>query len=80
MPAYEKYHSFAGIRLGLGLGLVRHRLYTFQARSHTVAYAGIRRGRKVVLSILKNCVRVRTYGLYAKHTLGIYTLNTQELR
>ena len=39
-------------------GYVRHRLYTFQARSHTVAYAGIRRGRKFFLSMFKNVVRI----------------------
>jgi hypothetical protein len=37
---------------------VRHRLYTFQARSRTVAYAGIRRGRKLFLSMFKNFVRI----------------------
>ena len=39
-----------------------------------MAYAGIRRGRNLVLGMLKNFVRMRTYGLYARHTL-----TTQEL-
>jgi S-formylglutathione hydrolase FrmB len=39
-------------------GYVRHTLYTFQTRSHTVAYAGIRRGRQFFLSMFKNFVRI----------------------
>ena len=35
-----------------------------------VAYGGIRRGRIFFLSMLKNFVRIRTYDLYDKHTLG----------
>ena len=42
---------------------------------HTVANAGIRRGRNLFLSMLENFVRIWTYGLYAKHML-----NTRELR
>jgi hypothetical protein len=42
----------------------------FQVRLHTVTYAGIRRGRKCFLSMLRNSVRIRTYGLYDKHTLA----------
>ena len=38
MSAYENYHSYAKIRQGY----VMHRLYTFEARWHTLAYAGIR--------------------------------------
>ena len=34
-----------------------------------MAYAGIRRGRNLVLGMLKNFVRMRTYGLYARRTL-----------
>ena len=34
-----------------------------------MAYAGIRRGRNLVLGMLKNFVRMRTYGLYTRHTL-----------
>ena len=36
-----------------------------------MAHAGIRRSRILFLSMLKNVVRIQTYGLYAKHTLGI---------
>ena len=36
---------FAGIHIRYGY--IRHGLYTFQARSHTVAYTGIRRGRNL---------------------------------
>ena len=36
--AYEKYHSYAGTDADIRKGYVRHRLYTFQARSHTLAY------------------------------------------
>ena len=46
-------------------------LHTFQARCDTLAYAGIRRVRKLLLGMFKNCVRIPTYGLYANHTLGI---------
>ena len=40
-------------------------------RWHTLAYGGIRRGRTSLLVMLKNCVRIPTYGSYANHTLGI---------
>ena len=46
-------------------------LYMFQARCDTLAYGGIRRGRKLLLGMCTNCVRIATYGLYAKHTIGI---------
>ena len=64
----KKMLRYVTIRLKWKTGLLK--LYTFQARSHTVVYAGIRRGRKFFLSMLKNFVRIRTYGLYDKHTLG----------
>ena len=48
-------------------GYVRQRFYTFQARSHTVAYG---EAENFFLSMFKNFVRIRTYGLYDKHTLG----------
>ena len=35
-------------------------------RWHTLAYAGIRRSRKLLLGMFKNCVHIPTYGLYAK--------------
>ena len=50
-------------------------LYTFQARYDTLAYAGIRRGRKLLLGMFKNCVRIPTYGLYAKHALNTLELD-----
>ena len=49
-------------------GYVRHRLYSFQVRSH---YGGIQRGRNLFLIMLKHFVHIRTYGLYVQHTLGI---------
>jgi hypothetical protein len=44
-----------------------HRLYTFQARSHTLAYGY--EGTNF-FKHAQNFVRIRTYGLYDKHTLG----------
>ena len=47
MPAYEKYHSYAGGHPA------------FQARSRTVAYAGMHTARQnIFLSMLKNFVRI----------------------
>ena len=60
-------------------GYVRHRLYTFQARSRTVAYAGIRRGRNFFLSMFKNFVRIGRM-LYTISILYRHTLNTLEVR
>ena len=40
-------------------------------RWHTLAYADIRWGRKLLVGMFKNCVRIPTYVLYAKHTLEI---------
>jgi hypothetical protein len=49
-------------------GYVRHRLYTFQARSHTVAYAVAYGEAEFFLSMFKNVVRIgRT--LYTKSIL-----------
>jgi hypothetical protein len=50
-------------------GYVRHMLYTFQARSQTVAYAGIRRGRIFFKRVQTFCA-YQAYALYDKHTLG----------
>jgi hypothetical protein len=85
MPAYEKYHS-RRYTLTYARGNVRHRLYTFQARSHTVAYAGIRRGGKFFLSMFKNFVRIgrmlytisilEAHAEYARGTPDVYGTHT----
>jgi hypothetical protein len=61
-------------------------LYTFQARSRTVAYAGIRRGRtffscsKIFSKkhVQKFCA-YRTYALYDKQMYGTHTLAFQRI-
>ena len=45
-----------------------------------MAHAGIRRSRILLLSMLKNFVRIRTYGLYAKHILGIRSIRESYAR
>ena len=58
---------------------IRHTLYTFQARCDTLAYAGIRWHTLVyVLCMFKNCMRIPTYILYAKHSLG--PIHTKDAR
>jgi hypothetical protein len=56
----------------IGIGCIRFK--HGRIRWHKLAYAGIhgeaRRDKKIFLSMIKNFVRIRTYGLYDKHTLG----------
>ena len=71
MPAYEKYHSYAGNTLTYARGrYVRHMLFTFQARWHTLAY--VEAENYFNFKQVKNGVRIPTYGLCTKHicTLG----------
>ena len=45
-----------------------------------VAYAGIRQGTNLFLSMLKNFVRVRMYGLYARRTQSIHKAYAEQAR
>ena len=67
MPAYEKYHSYVRwktltyARGTLDIGCIRFQ--HGRIRWHTAR-------QKLFLSMRKNFVRIRTYGLYDKHILG----------
>ena len=49
---------------------ITHTLVYADIRWSTLSYADMSR-QNIILSMFKNCVRSPTYGLYAKHTLGI---------
>ena len=46
-------------------------MYVSSTRLHTVTYIGIWKGRSPFFRLAKKIVLIRTYGLYAKRTLGI---------
>ena len=71
MPAYMKNIVHTLVYADNRWGYVRHKFCTFEARSHTMAHADIRRSRILFLNMLKNFGRIQAYGLYVKHTVGI---------